>query len=247
MQDLVALLKVIVVGDPGVGKSAFLQRITLGRFEENFLSSTVGVDYKIVSLSHDTNTFQLQIWDTAGQERYGEIVARFFKGSHAAIFMFDLTNRSSFRHLESWMNKVESSSPCALRIVVANKSDLVEQRTVSQKSIRKFCDRHALKYAETSLTEDKNVMQVLDQLISGLLEHRTSSDSENNSARLLVSENNNNNSESSSASSTSRWSIATFNPFLCLSAYLFPANRKSRAWCCSIFSSFPTILYKKII
>lgn len=243
MQDLVALLKVIVVGDSGVGKSAFLQRITLGRFEENFLSSTVGVDYKIVSLSHETNTFQLQIWDSAGQERYGEIVSRFFKGSHAAIFMFDLTNRSSFRHLESWMNKIESSSPCAMRIVVANKSDLVDQRAVSQKSIRKFCDRNALTYVETSLTEDVNVMQVLDQLISGILEQRSSSNDTENSSRLLTDSD----SSVTNTNWSSRWSLASFNPFLCLSAYLFPTSGKSRTWCCSVFSSFPMIVYKKII
>ena len=89
------LFKIVITGDPNVGKSRILQRFIHGRSSEQ--KPTIGVEFtsKLVELS-DNLTVNLQIWDTAGSERYRAVTKHYYRGAHGVIVVFDITSLDSF-------------------------------------------------------------------------------------------------------------------------------------------------------
>src|SRR5271165_522496 len=99
------LIKVIVVGDSGVGKSSILLRYADDAFSEKFIS-TIGVDFKVKNLTVDKKQIKLQIWDTAGQERFRTIVSAYYKNIDCVFVIFDLTDVNSFDNIKLWLNDI---------------------------------------------------------------------------------------------------------------------------------------------
>jgi small GTP-binding protein len=96
------LCKVLVIGNSGVGKTAFLFRYFKDTFDSVY-ESTIGIDFhsKVVSTKNGQRV-KLQVWDTAGQERYRAITAAYYRGAVAFILMFDLTNKATFEACKNW-------------------------------------------------------------------------------------------------------------------------------------------------
>jgi small GTP-binding protein len=84
----------LLVGDAGVGKSSILLRFTDDSFEEQ-MASTIGVDFRVKTVTLGGKTVKLTIWDTAGQERYHSLAPMYYRGAAAAIVVYDITNRVS--------------------------------------------------------------------------------------------------------------------------------------------------------
>lgn len=86
------LVKVLIVGDSGVGKTAILNKFANGSFDDLY-SSTIGVDFKskILKATGTNISVKLQIWDTAGQERFRSITNSFYRGSDYIILVYDVT------------------------------------------------------------------------------------------------------------------------------------------------------------
>ena len=89
------LFKVLLIGNSGVGKSSLLVRFADDEFTDNFMP-TIGVDFKIKTLTVDNKQAKLQIWDTAGQDRFQTITSSYFKGAHGVLVTYDITDRESF-------------------------------------------------------------------------------------------------------------------------------------------------------
>ena len=68
---------------------------------------TIGVDFKIRTISVDEKVCKLQIWDTAGQERFKTITSSYYKGAHGIIVVYDITDRESFSAVHTWMSEIE--------------------------------------------------------------------------------------------------------------------------------------------
>ena len=148
------LLKSIIVGDGGVGKTALAVRFSKGIFTEDY-KMTIGVDFHVKTISIETAeglvTCKLQLWDTGGQERFGHIRHVYYQGSLGAILVFDLTDHTSFEHLPQWIEEIRINVKTAIPLLlVGNKSDLGEQRTVSINEINNFTKNFNLFYMETS-------------------------------------------------------------------------------------------------
>ncbi|KDR22807.1 hypothetical protein L798_00721 [Zootermopsis nevadensis] len=152
------LFKVIVVGDPTVGKTSFVQRYVQNSYKKDY-KGTVGVDFalKVVKWS-ETQTVKLQLWDVAGQERFTWMTRVYYKDSRGCVIMFDLTNRNSFVNTVKWKRDVDSKCrlpdgspiPCLL---LANKCDL-RQRQVDQLEIEEFYKEfNFIGWTETSAKE----------------------------------------------------------------------------------------------
>ena len=92
-------LKVILIGDASVGKTALLLKYVDGKFLENHIA-TIGVEYKEKIIKHNNIDIKLQIWDTAGQERFRTITNSYYRGAHAIVIVFDLTKRESYEHVQ---------------------------------------------------------------------------------------------------------------------------------------------------
>lgn len=151
------LFKILLIGNSGVGKSSLLLRFADDTFTDNFMP-TIGVDFKIRTLEVDGKTIKLQIWDTAGQERFKTITSSYYKGAHGIIVVYDITDKESFKNIDTWMNEVEKhASDNVSRILCGNKSDMEESRQVSTDEGKELADQYNIRFMETSAKESANV------------------------------------------------------------------------------------------
>jgi small GTP-binding protein len=97
------LLKLIVIGDTGVGKSNLLKQFTVGQFHEKYVA-TIGVEFGAKVLRIRGQNLKLQIWDTAGQEAFISITRGYFRAAIGALVVFDITSRESFNSLARWIS-----------------------------------------------------------------------------------------------------------------------------------------------
>nr|CCD16456.1 unnamed protein product [Trypanosoma congolense IL3000] len=109
---------------------------------------------------------RLQIWDTAGQERFQSVATAFYRGANGVMLCFDLTHRSSFLHLDQWMERVRQQSlpgiPCLL---VGCKSDEARNlRQVSKEEAMAWAKKHGMSYIDTSAKEKENVQNAFQKI-----------------------------------------------------------------------------------
>ncbi|KAI9555575.1 hypothetical protein GHT06_018090 [Daphnia sinensis] len=170
------LFKVIIIGDPGVGKTSFIRRYVQNAFRGDY-KATIGVDFalKIVRWS-ENQTIKLQLWDIAGQERFTWMTRVYYKEAQGCIIMFDLTSRNSFKNAVKWKKDVDSKCfledgapvPCML---LANKCDL-QQREVDQWEIETLCREHGfIGWTETSAKDDLMVGDCMRFLIEIMMKY----------------------------------------------------------------------------
>ncbi|MCQ2819804.1 MAG: GTP-binding protein [archaeon] len=162
--------KVILLGDICVGKTAILTRLVENEFEPKY-KCTLGVTNKAKSLIIDENTIAtLRLWDTAGDEKFRAMTRQYFKGSDGIFLVFDLTQESSFDSLESWLEDVKESAPKNVTVfLVANKSDLAEERKVSQEQIENFANNTNLFYVEVSAKKGNNTTLLFEKMAKELV------------------------------------------------------------------------------
>ncbi|KAJ1835640.1 Ras- protein Rab-14, partial [Coemansia sp. RSA 2703] len=102
--------KLIIIGDMGCGKSSLLRQFTEEAFSEK-TNHTIGVEFGTRVVDVDGEKVKLQAWDTAGQERFRSVTRSYYRGSIGTIFVYDITNRSSFLSLEKWMTDARALTP----------------------------------------------------------------------------------------------------------------------------------------
>jgi Ras-related protein Rab-2A len=101
-----ALMKLILIGDTGVGKSCILAKLIKEEFKEEH-NVTIGVEFGNYSMIvNNDQMMKLQIWDTAGQESFRSITRIFYKGSQAVMLVFDITERQTFMSIRSWQKEI---------------------------------------------------------------------------------------------------------------------------------------------
>lgn len=133
-----AEFKVIVIGNPDVGKSSVIQRMAENKYNSK-KSPTYGMDKKDMIVTKDELRIKFAIWDTAGQQNYRHITSNFINGCTAVFMVFDLTNLDSFLALEDWMKTVkEKASANAVVVILGNKCDLPNQ-VVQDSQVERFC------------------------------------------------------------------------------------------------------------
>ena len=124
------LFKVILVGDPAVGKTNILSRFTKNEFLDDN-RSTVGVEFSTKLFNVNDTNIKVNIWDTAGQERFRSITLSYYKGSKGAIIVYDVSRRETFEHIEKWHKDItENTDDNIAVIMIGNKCDL-ENRAVT--------------------------------------------------------------------------------------------------------------------
>ncbi|CAD8052434.1 unnamed protein product [Paramecium sonneborni] len=159
------LLKVIVIGDSGVGKTNLLLRFVNHTFQDD-LKSTIGVQFftKVVSMKNEH--IKLQLWDTAGQERYRSISTTYYKGSHGVIICFDLTHQDSLDNVVKWYEEVKQQADLNVKIIlIGNKLDLSQQRVVGSDTAQQVAKQIGAGYIETSALTSQNVEKAFELLI----------------------------------------------------------------------------------
>lgn len=145
------LLKFILIGDSGVGKSSLLRRFSDNEFSDYNQPRTIGVDFRFRTVELDGKIIKLQIWDTNGQERFRTMNHAYYKDAHGILVVFDMTDEQSFNNTKQWLTEIERYAPKNVsKIFVGAKSDLVQERQVSIETAQAFADELGIPYIITS-------------------------------------------------------------------------------------------------
>lgn len=128
------LLKVIVLGDSGVGKTSLMQQFVNKKFSQQY-KATIGADFLTKDVTIDNKTVSLQIWDTAGQERFQSLGVAFYRGADCCVLCYDVTNEKSLNNLASWKDEFLVQSNVANPqdfpfIIIGNKIDVDESKKI---------------------------------------------------------------------------------------------------------------------
>ena len=153
------IFKLILIGSSGVGKTSILQRYIQKIFNDDY-TCTIGVDFFMKSMKIDDKLIKLQLWDTAGTEKFKSITTGYYRGANAAFIVFDLTSRKSFESVSEWIeNYYKYSNPDYERhvILIGNKSDLKNERIITEDEIDDFVKLNKIKYFETSAKNGENI------------------------------------------------------------------------------------------
>ncbi|KXS19547.1 ras-related protein rab-7a [Gonapodya prolifera JEL478] len=157
------LLKVIILGDSGVGKTSLMNQFVNRKFSNQY-KATIGADFLTKEVSVDDKVVTMQIWDTAGQERFQSLGVAFYRGADCCVLVYDVNSAKSFETLDSWRDEfLVQASPRDPDnfpfLVLGNKVDLEEgRRQVTAKRAMHWCQSKGnIPYFETSAKEAINV------------------------------------------------------------------------------------------
>lgn len=172
MEDgpVLTTLKILIIGESGVGKSSLLLRFTEDTFDPE-QAATIGVDFKVKTISIDGNRAKLAIWDTAGQERFRTLTPSYYRGAQGVILVYDVSNRSSFDRLEAWLSELEtfSTKHDIVKMLVGNKVDQPD-KVVSRDEGLKFARKHHMLFIESSAKTKEGVQCAFEELVEKILQ-----------------------------------------------------------------------------
>ena len=205
--------KIIVIGDPGVGKSCLTGRAVKDKFDSQY-APTIGFEFLTYSVKIQDKIIKLQIWDTCGQEMYRSLISNFYRYASLAMIVYSIDSKESFLHINTWLKDVKiQSHPDVKIILIGNKSDLVDNRAVTYEEAKKFKEENQLLYfEETSAKTGMNAKEVFTQ-----------------AARILFEEHLNYKTRAENLSFSDNASIKTNNT---ISTKLLKVQQKRNSNCC---------------
>ena len=160
-------IKLVLIGDSGVGKTCIISRFTKNSFDVN-PGSTIGASYasKTIEIPGTDESLDLDIWDTAGQERYKALTKIFFQGAKMAVLVYDITVQKSFESIKNEWLKVlrENGDPDIVTAVAGNKSDLYEKEEVHEQEARDFAKSIGAIFCLTSAQNNSGINELFRDL-----------------------------------------------------------------------------------
>lgn len=165
-------LKLILVGQSGVGKSSLLVRFVDDHFEQASTRPTIECDIKYKQLDVNGVRTTLRLWDTAGSERFRTFSTQHYRNAQGVIFVYDVTNQSSFEQLSSWLEEVElnCNQPDFVRMLVGNKIDCDTERVITTEQGRSFARRHSMMFIEASAATAEGVRMAFEEVAQKIIE-----------------------------------------------------------------------------
>merc|ERR1712154_757130 len=144
------LVKIIIIGESGVGKTAVLHQYVMNKFIQEH-KATIGADFLTKEINVDDKVVTLQIWDTAGQERFQSLGNAFYRGADACIMVYDITDENSFKQIDSWKRKFVSQANIDNPrrypfLLLGNKTDLEGSRRVDKQKAQDYASRNSMSF-----------------------------------------------------------------------------------------------------
>lgn len=165
------LFKLLIIGDAGVGKSSILLRFTDDSFDD-YIQSTIGVDFKVKHLDVMDKRVKITIWDTAGQERFRTLTSSYYRGAQGVIMVYDVTRPDSFNNLQHWLKEVKLYSPNngegVVKLLVGNKIDL--ERKVSRETAENWARSQGMLFLEASAKTKMGIRQCFMEVVQKIVE-----------------------------------------------------------------------------
>lgn len=163
--------KILLIGDSGVGKSSLLVSFISNAVDD--LAPTIGVDFKIKTLTVGGKRLKLTIWDTAGQERFRTLTSSYYRGAQGIILVYDVTRRESFTNLSDvWAKEVElySNNQDCVKMLVGNKVDKESERAVTREEGIALAKELGSLFLECSAKTRENVQHCFEELALKIME-----------------------------------------------------------------------------
>ena len=159
-------VKVVLLGEAGVGKTSIIHQFTYHTFDPDCISS---ITAQFVSKTIDYQGYgaiKYDIWDTAGQERYRSMAKIFYKDAKVIIFVYDITSQPTFDGLKNyWYEQIKiNCEKNSILAVVANKNDLYADQVVSDEDGQKFADDIGAIFQSTSALSDSGIGKLFDHI-----------------------------------------------------------------------------------
>ena len=146
--------KVIFLGEAGVGKTTLI-KVSIGQKFDKVYNSSISLSFNPKKIIYENKQYTFNLWDTIGQEKYRSLTKLFYKDSKVVIFVYDITNKKSFKELNYWINEIkESLGNEPVFGIVGNKIDLEELKEVEDNVAKKFAEEKGIKFKLVSTKED---------------------------------------------------------------------------------------------
>ncbi|PVG02417.1 ras-domain-containing protein [Serendipita vermifera] len=151
------LLKFIIIGEAGTGKSCLLNHFIHNNFKQHS-QHTIGVEFSSRTVNIGDKRIKLQLWDTAGQERFRSVTRSYYRGACGALLVYDITKRQTFEGLSRWLADARAlASSQLVTVLVGCKSDREEEREVEWAEASRWAAENDLHFLETSALNGDNV------------------------------------------------------------------------------------------
>lgn len=180
-------VKLLLIGDAGVGKTCVLLRYTNDSFNP-IVNATIGIDFTIKKLSFNKKRLKVQIWDTAGHESFRHITRSYYRGVDAVMFIYDVTNRSTLDGIRRWINDImlsPSSSPLykednvtcgddnkVYKILIGSKCDLNSHRKISWDEGNALAKEFNMEFFEVSAKTNYNIIEAFSKLYDDVMQSK---------------------------------------------------------------------------
>jgi len=166
MNSPIESLKIVLLGEAGVGKTSIISQFVEQLFQEDIQSSAGGTFSSKTCIYGNNQILKLEIWDTAGQERYRALTTMFYKEANAAVLVYDITRKESYEQIqEYWSNQLKESAPSDIILMLcANKSDLINQEKVDEGEARKYANELGAMFCSTSAKNDYGITDLFLQI-----------------------------------------------------------------------------------
>ena len=161
------IIKIVIVGESGVGKTSLITQFIDNFFDEE-LQATTGASFSAKTLNFDNGkSVKIQIWDTAGQERYRSLTKIFFQNSAAVAFIYDITSQISFDEIKNyWFTQIRENAPeNIVKALVANKYDLFDKEEVDEGEARELAEENNTLFFLTSAKSSIGVKELFCGLV----------------------------------------------------------------------------------
>ena len=175
-------VKVILLGETGVGKTSIINRFINNKFEEKNEIETLGPTFLKKDIKKGNIIYKLQIWDSVGQEKYDSITKLFIKGSNIVLLVYSIDSRQSFERLNQWYSSITNILDITKYKlgIVASKSDLRNEEVVSDEEGKELAKNMCATFRPVSSKENNNSVKLLfdimiDELSKINFESRTES------------------------------------------------------------------------
>lgn len=184
------IMKLLLVGDSGVGKLCLLLRFVEDKFNPSFIT-TIGIDFKIRTIESKGKKIKLQVWDTAGQERFRTITTAYYRGAMGIVLIYDVTDLRSFENVETWFQTVtQHANEDAQIFLVGNKCDDDDSRQVSTEEGQELAAKLNVPFLEASAKSNHNVDSIFYELAGLIQEKHVDTDTGAGSSGIDVSQGN---------------------------------------------------------
>jgi len=156
--------KIIVCGDPEVGKTSLVLRFTDSAFRRTYIP-TLGVNISEKIIKYEKYAAEFVIWDVAGQSKFQLMRKHFYGGANGLLLIFDLTRPNTFQSLVRWYADIKATLGVELEgLIVGNKNDLTEERKIGRDKITELSNELGLEALETSALTGENVDEAFRKL-----------------------------------------------------------------------------------